>query len=110
MHGVRLLIVITCGISGALTMASLLFYVPWFRSLMKARDPVEFERTGTWVFPPPSQALNLCLYLLRREYRRCLDPVIRRHGALLRWTYSFPLFLATFTLLLSLGIGPLFDR
>lgn len=105
MHGMRLLFAITLLSSGALTLLSIVFYLPWFRQQIRLRDPLEFERTGSWTFPGPSIAPRACLYFLQREYRRSFDPTIRRHGDILRWVFSFPLMLATLTLVIALITG-----
>ena len=104
MHGVRLLIGYTWLISVVVMLGSWLVYLPWFRRLLARRDPSEFERTGAWTFVPTSDCLTVALYFLRREYRASSDPAIRAHGAALRWTYSFTMMLAAFTLLLGLGV------
>ncbi len=101
MHGMRGFFAMTLLSSGALTLFSTLFYMPWFRRQVQLRDPREFERTGSWTYPGLSNAPRACLYFLRREYRRTADPVIYRHGDWLRWVFLFPLLLALLTLIVA---------
>lgn len=105
MHGVRLLLAITFASSTALTLFSALVYLPWFRGQLELRDPLEFERSGSWRFPGPANALGACLYFLRRDYRRSLDTRILRHGNVLRWAFSFPLMLAVLMLFVAMITG-----
>ena len=105
MHGMRLLFAITFCSSTVLTLFSTLIYLPWFRKELELRDPLEYERSGSWRYVGGSNLVRACLYFVRREYRRSLDPGIRRHGSTLRWTFSVPLLLALLTLLVAMTTG-----
>lgn len=102
MHGIRLLLAMTLLTSAALTLFSAVVYLPWYRRMLQRHDPREFERTGSWTFPGLVRTPRACLYFLYREYRRSLDPGIRRHGDNLRWVFSFPLMLAALTLMVAM--------
>ena len=75
------------------TLFSWWVYIPYYRRLLHRLDPAEHQRTGGWTFFSSSGALDVCIYFLKREYLRSDDKRIRRHGRILRWTFSIPLVL-----------------
>jgi hypothetical protein len=82
---------------------SALIHVHYYRWLLRRRDPAEYDRTRGWYyFPPFFKVLNVCDYFLRREYLVSDDPGIRRHGGILRWTYSIALLGGAIVLVLAM--------
>jgi hypothetical protein len=81
---------------------SVVIHVPYFRWLLRRKDPSEYRSTGGWMFFSSIEALGVSAYFLKREYLRCEDKQIRRHGSILRWTFAIPLVVSAVLLPLML--------
>ena len=86
---------------------SALIHVPYFRWLLRRRDPSEYRSTGGWIFFNRMGALSASAYFLKREYLRCDDKQIRRQGSILRWTFAIPLVVSAVLLPLMLIVETL---
>jgi hypothetical protein len=73
-------------------------HIPYYRRLLRRLDPAEYQWTGGWTFFSSAAAPSVCTYFLKREFLRSDDIRIRRHGSILRWTFSVPAAVATLVL------------
>ena len=98
----RLLLGPLFGAVCVLLVFSALIHVPYFRWLLRRRDPSEYRSTGGWIFFNSFEALSASGYFLKRKYLRCEDKQIRWHGSVLRWTFAIPLVVSAIVLPLML--------
>jgi hypothetical protein len=94
-------------LSCSLVALSWFVYIPWFQRLLRRVDPIEAEHTQAWSRWSVAQALRIGAYFLYREFQRSLHPAAHRHGAILRWTYSFPALVGALTMAVGSIAGSL---
>jgi hypothetical protein len=84
-HQVCIWLLALCAVSVCL---SWFFYLPIFLRKLRASNPQDFRHLGGMLWIPSLRAPEMVAYLLKRQYLQCDDKSLRRHGAILRWTFA----------------------
>jgi hypothetical protein len=84
------------------SVVSWFIYLPIFLRQLQNRDPALYAATGSQTFPSSSTAFLLCGFFLRKSCAASADPIVRYHGAILRWTFAWAFIVAFGTI--SVGL------
>lgn len=99
LNGLLWLPAVATAISGSAFLLSWL-YIPVFMLILRRRAPRLYSGLGG--FPFVNSQLNLMMFFMRRRYLSSIDPVVIRHGAILRVTLCGGFFLTWFAGIVAL--------